>query len=144
MALIRNIWLTMKEILRLTQQRINEELKPLDLSSSEGDILFLLLTNKDKLHQEQLAELLDIGKAAISRAVASLESKGYIKRMREPDDKRAYNVYLTDKALAVSNKIEAAYHRLYEAAKMNITAEEAHNLETLLEKIAANIQISPE
>lgn len=144
MPLIRSIWLNMKDILRLAQHNINEELKPLNLSSSEGDILFLLLTGNNNIQQEQLAERLDIGKAAISRGVASLETKGYIKRIRHPHDKRAYNVSLTDKALAIGSKIEAAYNQLYAWARAGISDDNLVFLESILTQISTNIKISTE
>ena len=83
MLSIQHIWLDMKEILRSARQKINAELEPLNLSSAEGDILFHLLTGSNNLQQEQLADRLDIGKAAVSRAVDSLEAKGYVTRTRQ-------------------------------------------------------------
>jgi predicted transcriptional regulator len=53
--------------LRSARQIINAELEPLNLSGAEGNMLFLLLTGSNNLQQEQLAEQLDIGKAAVSR-----------------------------------------------------------------------------
>jgi DNA-binding MarR family transcriptional regulator len=90
-------WLSIKSILRCARHRINRELEPLHLTSAEGDVLFHLLAEKEGLSQEELAERLDIGKAAISRTVASLADKGYVKRERRQDDARAYCVTLTEK-----------------------------------------------
>ena len=141
MLLIRNIWLEMKELLRSARQIINQELEPLNLSSAEGDILFLLLTGSDKLQQEQLAEQLDKGKAAVSRAVASLEAKGYVIRIRQNEDRRAYSVSLTDKAFSVGADIVGIYDRLYVLVRTGISDEEFIQIESLLSRAAANLQI---
>ncbi|CAK7013693.1 MarR family transcriptional regulator [Tissierella sp.] len=140
MLSIRNIWLDMKGILRSARQIINAELEPLNLSGAEGDILFHLLTGSNKLQQEQLAEQLDIGKAAVSRVVDSLESKGYVMRIRQHEDRRAYSVSLTDKAFLVGSDIKDIYENLYVLVREGITDEEFIHIESLLSRVAANLQ----
>ncbi len=140
MLLIRKIWLDMKEILRLARQIINTELEPLNLSGAEGDLLFLLLTGSNNLQQEQLAKQLDKGKAAVSRTVASLESKGYVIRVRSKSDKRAYIVTLTDKAYSVDEEIKEIYDQLYVLVRKGIADEEFIHVESLLARVAANLK----
>jgi MarR family transcriptional regulator for hemolysin len=140
MLLIRNIWLDMKEILRSARQIINAELEPLKLSGAEGDILFILLTGSNNFQQEQLAEQLDIGKAAVSRVIDSLESKGYVTRVRQNEDRRAYRVSLTDKAFSVGADIKGIYDRLYMLVRKGIADEEFIHIESLLSRVAANLQ----
>lgn len=140
MLLIRNIWLDMKEILRSARQIINAELEPLKLSGAEGDILFILLTGSNNFQQEQLAEQLDIGKAAVSRVIDSLESKGYVTRVRQNEDRRAYRVSLTDKAFSFGADIKGIYDRLYMLVRKGIADEEFIHIESLLSRVAANLQ----
>jgi DNA-binding MarR family transcriptional regulator len=142
MLSIQHIWLDMKEILRSARQKINAELEPLNLSSAEGDILFHLLTGSNNLQQEQLADRLDIGKAAVSRAVDSLEAKGYVTRTRQHRDRRAYSIALTDKATAAGADIVGIYERLYTLVKKGISDDEFNHIESLLTRVAANLQSS--
>jgi DNA-binding MarR family transcriptional regulator len=137
---IQNVWLEMKDILRSARQRINGELEPLGLSSAEGDILFHLLTGCNHLQQEQLADRLDIGKAAVSRAVDSLEAKGYVERIRQQKDRRAYGITLTDKTVSAGADIVGIYERLYTLVKKGISEEEFGQIEALLSRVAANLQ----
>jgi DNA-binding MarR family transcriptional regulator len=131
----------MKGILRSARQIINAELEALNLSSAEGDILFHLLTGSDNLAQEQLAERLDIGKAAISRAVDSLEEKGYVMRVRQQEDRRAYRVSLTEKAFSVGEDIKGIYEKFYSLVKKGISEEEIVHIEALLSRVAANLKL---
>jgi len=118
------------------------ELEPLNLSSAEGDILFHLLTGSDGVQQEQLAEQLDIGKAAVSRAINSLENKGYVTRIRQHGDRRAYSVCLTDKAFLVGADIESIYNKLYMLARKGISDEELIHIRSMLSHVASNLQLS--
>lgn len=142
MLSIRSLWVDMKGVLRAARQIINRELEPLNLSSAEGDILFHLLTGSNNLSQEKLSERLDIGKAAISRAVDSLESKDYVLRLRHSDDKRVYRVSLTEKAYSIGGRIVEIYEKLYMLARKGITDEDLSHIESVLARVAKNLQAS--
>jgi DNA-binding MarR family transcriptional regulator len=118
---------------------INAGLEPLGLSSAEGDILYLLLTGSNDLQQEQLAEQLDIGKAAVSRAVDSLVSKGYVTRIRQQQDRRAYSVSLTDKALTAGSDIKGIYDNLYALVRRGIADDEFVRIGSVLSRVEANL-----
>jgi DNA-binding MarR family transcriptional regulator len=140
MPFMRTLWLEMKDVLRSARQFINAELAPLNLSGAEGDILFHLLTGSNHFRQEQLAQQLDIGKAAISRAVDSLESKGYVVRVRLEEDKRALSVSLAEKAISAGSTVTGIYERLYTLVKQGIADEEIAQIESLLARVAKNLQ----
>ena len=95
------------------RQIVNQNLRPLNLSSAEGNILLHLLTQGQEMVQEQLVEQLDISKPAVSRALDSLETKGYVTRQRDLHDKRAHRVGLTDKAREIGPVVEQVYNHVY-------------------------------
>ena len=140
MLLIRKYMVGNERGFTLASQIINAGLEPMNLSGAEGDVLFLLLTGSNHLRQEQLAEQLDIGKAAISRVIDSLESKGYVMRIRQDEDRRAYSVSLTDKAFSVGPGIKDIYDRLYMRIRKEITDDELLRVESLLSRVAANLR----
>ena len=59
--MIRQMWLNMQGVLRSARHKINQGLESLNLSSAEGDLLFLLLTGSNGLSQDELAKQLDKG-----------------------------------------------------------------------------------
>lgn len=136
---VRDIWIHMKAILRSARQIVNSELASLNLTGAQGDIIFHLLSTSEGLSQEMLAERLDIGKAAISRTVNSLDSKGYIHRERQADDSRTYRVTLTNTAKDVSERIEHAYRMVYEVSLRGISKSELQSFDRLLEKVYENL-----
>jgi DNA-binding MarR family transcriptional regulator len=140
MLLIRRMWLAMKSVLSVARQDINLKLKPLGLSGAEGDVLFLLLTGSNQLQQEQLAEQLGIDKAAVSRVIDSLVSKGYVMRMQHREDKRAYNICLTDTASAMSDAVINIYEGLYARAGKGISEDELTRIESILSQVLVNLQ----
>lgn len=89
---------------RQSQQYINCALKRLNVNSSEY-IFMMALYNNEGISQENLSELLQINKAATARAIKSLEQKGFVYRIIDEKDKRAYKVYVTEKGKSCKEKI---------------------------------------
>ncbi len=136
---IKEIWMYAHRMIRSARQIINAELRPLGLSSAEGNILLHLLMGDSEMPQEQLADELDIGKAAISRAIDSLEAKGYVMRKARPADKRAYLVALTEKAAAIGPAIESAYNHVFDIVRRGISDEEYDRIVLIISQIAGNL-----
>lgn len=138
MSEIRDIWLHAHDMLRSGRHIINENLRPLNLSSAEGNILLHLLTQGQEMGQEQLVEQLDISKPAVSRALDSLESKGYVSRSQDPADKRAHRIRLTESALKIGPAVEQIYNHVFSLALQGISQEEFDNCLRLFSRISEN------
>ena len=138
MSEIRNIWLHAHNMIRSARQIINENLRSLNLSSAEGNILLHLWTQGHEMGQEQLVEQLDVSKPAVSRTLNSLETKGYVTRQRDPDDKRAHRIRLTDKALEIGPAVEQVYNHVYTLAMQGISQEEFDYFVSLFARMSKN------
>lgn len=141
MSEIRDIWLHAHNLIRTGRQIINENLRPLGLSSAEGNIMLHLLTQGQEIRQEQLVEQLDISKPAISRTINSLERKGYVVRHPDPDDKRAHLIRLTDRALEIGLAVEQAYDHVYRLALQGISQEEFDYFVKLFSRMSENFTL---
>ncbi len=135
---IRDIWLHAHNMIRSARKTVNENLRPLNLSSAEGNILLHLLTQGEELRQEQLVEQLDISKPAVSRALDSLEAKGFVVRQQDVDDRRAHRVRLTEQAREIGPAVEQAYNQLYTLALQGITQEELANFVQIFRRMSEN------
>ena len=138
MADIRNVWLHAHNMLRSARQIINQNLRPLGLSSAEGNILLHLLTQNEEMPQEQIGAVLDISKPAVSRALDTLEAKGLIARLADPADRRVRRVQLTARAREIGPAVEQVYNQLYTAAMEDITPEELAEFTRLFGRMAEN------
>lgn len=139
MASIEEIWLLAKSISKTARKDINTMLRPLDLNSSEAGILLHLHTARKEMNQDQLGEMLDITKAAISRVAESLEKKAYITRVKGAPDKRYYWLSLTEKANQAMPRISAIFARIYDTATAGLEAGELDFMIGLLVRISGNL-----
>lgn len=86
---------------RQFQMYMNRHLKDYGLNSSEF-VYIVSLGNVDmSLSQEELANGLQVDKAAVTRSIRSLEDKGFVKRERDKDNHRIKRVSLTDKSFEI-------------------------------------------
>lgn len=136
MSDIKDIWVYANNIIRSSRQMVNEGLKPLGLSSAEGNILLHLLTQDLKLRQEDLVAQLDISKPAVSRALESLESKGYVSREKDPEDRRVSRVTLTGKARDIGSQVEEAYNRVFSVATHLVSEGEVRDFIELFGRVS--------
>jgi len=138
MADIRDIWLHAHNMIRTARQILNDNLRPLNLSSAEGNILLHLLTQGEEMAQEQLVEQLDVSKPAVSRTLESLASKGFVTRLQDAHDRRVHRVQLTDQARAIGPMVMQAYNQLYTLAMQDITQQELDQFVRLFGRMADN------
>ena len=81
---------------RQSQIYLNSELRQYDINSSEYIYLVNLASNEG-VNQKYLSDMLCVDEALTTRVIRSLEKKNYVVRERNSDDRRAYNVKLTEK-----------------------------------------------
>lgn len=116
---------------------LEEELKELDVSMAQFRFL-LPLFHQDGVTQEQLTERVYVDKATTARAISKLEETGYIKREKDPEDKRAYRLFLTKKAKDFHPKMKTIMEKWTEMLTQDLTEKEKETLLALLDKMVAN------
>jgi DNA-binding MarR family transcriptional regulator len=122
---------------RYCQSFLSKRLETYNIGS--GQYIYLLaLYRNDGLNQEELSAYLKIDKATTAKAIKKLIEAGYIRRVKDSSDKRAYKVFLTAKAMAVIPVIQEAVKRWENGIGSGLTAEERRLIEELLHKMALN------
>ncbi|SHK56499.1 DNA-binding transcriptional regulator, MarR family [Anaerocolumna jejuensis DSM 15929] len=89
---------------RQLQTYINLAFKTIDLDYWEC-ILIVNLYDNEGINQEKLSSLLLIDKSIVTKTINSLVNKGLIIRKVCEDDKRAKNLYLSDKGMGYKEQI---------------------------------------
>jgi DNA-binding MarR family transcriptional regulator len=107
----------------------------ISISLSEGFAL-MALNAKAPLSQQALAEQLQLDKSTVSRLIKSIEQKGWIKRVRDMDDTRVFQVHLTSEGQATAEglvkEMTQRHERLLAALKPDEQAALAYGLAALI------------
>ena len=123
------------ELYRVQNSYLSKRFNKLNIGA--GQYLFLLHLYKYRgATQEELTEMLKVDKATTTRAIKKLEDNGYVIRDKRKEDKRAYNVILTEKALDIEPKFFEVLDEWKEKLKEILTEEEENTLLKLLKKIS--------
>jgi DNA-binding MarR family transcriptional regulator len=107
-----------------------------------GQVMFLIeLYKKDGRTQDDISHALNIDKGTTARALKKLEEENFIVRLKDEHDKRAHNVYLTDKGKEVKPIVYKVFDELENTMTQNLTDEEKETIVMLLKKVCMNTSV---
>lgn len=89
--------------------------------------------------QEDLARYLQIDKGAVAKSVRDMVDKGYVERRRNPEDKRAYCLFPSEKAEHICREGKARFAEFEKEITKGLTDEEIEIFEVLLGRVTDNI-----
>jgi len=127
------------EICKRRRNRKNELLSAVNVYEGQ-DFLLYRLGQRDGQTMSELADKICIQQATMSTMIKRMEANGLVKKITDPDDKRASRIYLTAKGkatLELSGKIGL---ELDEQTVKGLTAAERKTLDSLLQKVMKNLE----
>ncbi len=93
----REIALKLAVLSRQMQKRFAQGVSDIAVTRSQWGVIVVVARNPGS-SQRLIAEALDMTEAAAGRMIDRLCALGYLERKQRTDDRRAYSVWLTDKA----------------------------------------------
>ena len=116
---------------------LNNRLRPLGLSAGQFPVL-MLLYKEQNIMQDTLVRHYHLDKGTIARAVKKLEVAGYIRRIIDPDNRRAVRLFLTEKGQQAAPLLKAADQAWEEWICSGLSDRDKRTLTTLMRKVAEN------
>ena len=107
-----NIGLLIHDVARLLRVLYDRQMASIGLTRSQWWLL-TYLRFRDGINQSELAVLMDIEKAPLSRLLDRMELKGWVERRADSKDRRIKNIFLSDnvKPIIESMREKAAAYR---------------------------------
>ncbi len=122
---------------RYGQSHISKQVDQFSIGS--GQYVFLLaLYKKDGISQEEISNHLKIDKATTAKAIKKLEKEGYVKRNINSEDRRAYKVFLTQKAFDIKPEIHSILRNWADVLSGGFSEDEKKLVSELLGRMAKN------
>ncbi len=126
------------EVSRLMRRSFDEKARSIGVTRSQWQVMSLLRRNEG-CKQAALAELLDVEPITLCRIIDRLEDAGLVERRRDPADRRAWHLYLTDKAHELQTELLPLGEAVMDAALEGMGERERKSLRRSLEKLRANL-----
>jgi len=89
-----NLGFLLADVARLWRRALAQRLGGCELTFAQARVLFYLARDPG-LRQVELAARLEIQPITLARLLDPLDRRGLVERRRDPDDRRAWRIYLT-------------------------------------------------
>lgn len=110
----------------------------LGVTRAQWKVLFRL-TRSPGLRQVELADILDIEPITLTRILDRLEEAGLVERQRDPEDRRAWRLQVTDKAKPLVERLKLLGSDLVGEAFADIDRAELDQVRGVLARVRENV-----
>jgi DNA-binding MarR family transcriptional regulator len=109
----------------------------LGVTRAQWKVLFKL-TRTPGLRQVELADMLDLEPITLCRIVDRLEEAGWVERVRDPEDRRAWRLHVTAQAQPLIEKLQAVGAQLVDRAFSGIDPNDIEIARRVLADVREN------
>lgn len=113
-------------------------LRQYQLTQMEADILLFLYCRPGRDTAASMVSLRRLSKSHVSAAVAQLLKRGYLRRARDPADRRLYHLKMTQSAADLARELEACRRGFRDAVLAGFSDAEKELLRAFLTRITDN------
>jgi MarR family transcriptional regulator, transcriptional regulator for hemolysin len=131
------------DVARLLRKNFNRRVHSLGMTQEQCRVI-LHLSRNEGIQQVDLAELLEIKPITLARLLDKLQENDLIERRRNPDDRRAFRLYLTRNARTVLKDILTIGAGTRADAIRDIATSDLEKLFSVLSRLKANLLLSEE
>lgn len=126
------------DIARQLRRLFDERAKGLNVTRPQWRAL-IQLARHEGCNQGTLADLLEVEPITLCRMVDRLEEGGLLERRSDPQDRRAWRLYLLPKARPLLMELHRIGEDLFEDAMQGISIQEQEKLLAMLDQIRENL-----
>ncbi|MCC4832932.1 MarR family transcriptional regulator [Shewanella sp. 1_MG-2023] len=118
----------------MLQNELDQRLKRYDLDIKLWPVLFSLW-QEEGISQTELSKLCDVANYTMTRLLDQLQVQGYITRHQESDNRRAFQIFLTDAGKALEQDLIHEAEWVNQKCLARLDEQEQQTLLQLLNKI---------
>ncbi|WP_066592437.1 MarR family winged helix-turn-helix transcriptional regulator [Sphingomonas pruni] len=130
------------DVSRLMRRRFDERAREVGATRAQWRTLTTLSRNEG-LNQGALADLLEVEPITLCRMIDRLEESGLVERRRDPADRRAWQLFLTDKSKPILDDLRRMADDLFVQVLSGLDDAERQALGKSLERMRANLLTLP-
>jgi DNA-binding MarR family transcriptional regulator len=134
----RSFGFVLYETARLLSKRFDQRSKSLGLTRAQCQVLAYLVYHEG-INQAGLAELLELEPISLGRLIDRMAQAGWVERRPDPRDRRAWQLYITDKAKPLFAEMIQIGREVRAEALAGFTPEESDKIMDLLLRARRNL-----
>lgn len=133
-----SIGFVINDVARMMRREFDRQATALGLTRAQWQVLAYLL-REDGQQQKQLADQMDITAITLTGLLDRLERDGWVERRNDPTDRRAKQVYLTDKVQPTIQAVRDIGMHVRQRALEGLDEGEQEQLMRLLQRMRSNL-----
>ena len=133
-----SIGFLMSDVARLLRRRFDERARAIGVTRAQWRTL-TVLARHEGVNQGQLAELLEVEPITLCRMIDRLAEAGHVERRRDLRDRRAWNLYLTDRSRPLLDRLRVLGEQVVGEALAGVDPATQRLVTTSLDRIRANL-----
>lgn len=130
------------DVSRLMRRRFDERARQVGATRAQWRTL-TTLSRSEGINQGALADVLEVEPITLCRMIDRLEESGLVERRRDPADRRAWQLFLTDKSKPILDELRAMADDLFDQMLLGLDDPAREALSDSLDLIRANLNALP-
>ncbi len=126
---------------RMLRKRFDERARQHGATRAQWKAL-LAISRNEGINQGNLADLLEVEPITLCRLIDRMQESGLVERRRDPNDRRAWQLFLTEKAGPVLEELHETADELMSQALLEISETQIDTMTELLNRIRHNLSAS--
>lgn len=135
---MENVGTLLSDVARLMRRAFDERARDLGMTRPQWQVLSLLSRHQG-INQGGLADLLEVEPITLCRMIDRLQEAGLVERRRDPADRRAWRLFLSDKAYALLDQLRPVSEDMLELVLEGLSQDERGNLVAALDRMRQNL-----
>lgn len=131
------------DVSRLMRRRFDERARTIGATRAQWRALTSISRNEG-INQGGLAELLEVEPITLCRMVDRLAEAGLVERRRDPNDRRAWQLFLLPKSHPILESLRGMADELFVGALDGLSSDDQARLTASLSRIRENLLDLPE
>ena len=141
-AMADSLGFLVNDVARLIRRRFDERARGVGATRAQWKTL-LVLSRNEGLNQGALADRLEVEPITLCRMIDRLEDAGLVERRRDPADRRAWRLFLTDAARPKIAQLQTLADGMFEDIFAGVTPAARERLADTLKTIRDNLLAEP-
>lgn len=128
----------MTDVSRLLRREFDARARQIGVTRAQWRTLSLLKRHPG-CNQGAIAEMLEVEPITVARMLDRLEEAGLVERRRDPSDRRAWRIHLTNAAQPLLGQLQKIGESLTEHALSGLDDADRASLHSMIEQIRSNL-----
>jgi MarR family transcriptional regulator, transcriptional regulator for hemolysin len=134
----KNIAFVLSDVSRLMRKRFDKRAAKLGLTRAQWRVL-AHIGLQEGINQTALADILEVENITLGRHIDRLQDAGWVERRRDPMDRRAWRLYVTEKAHPTLSQMQQISLETRAEALQGLSAAESDALLNALLRLKSNL-----